>query len=472
MLQKNHATVGIQLALAMLVPAKGKSATEAGSRLAKKEQSSENQESVTAPPHLTGRWDFSRLFAVAADPDVVHDAEESAEEANHVVKDAWQLTVEAAKMTDQQKNDEQQQSADASDSGKFVPAPMTHEELRLWLQSFNAGPYALLKYKGDVPYKETREYAPKVLKYYEQDLSSKYDPYIEKAAAKYGLDPQLIRAIMKTESSFRNDTVSHAGARGLMQVMPIVWKDIKEKYNLDWEYSTGVFEPEKNIEVASAYLAWLRYDFLPRHFEAYDRHPDAPTILVRDHDRGVPDRKTPRVIAASDETTKRGVEVASAGEVKDLTDTSKSTATDTKEKAESTAKKIKGETAAVKEKVKSTAAKTETAKPESKTDNDSKKKAVADSGKKQPTEEQKAPVRGKVEITDARTDKTAAKSTSNGKTRVVMRGGNGSKVTVSVAKGKVSPSAEKAKRKGAGDSKRPEVASAVSKTRAEEDQGG
>src|SRR5690606_10228255 len=76
----------------------------------------------------------------------------------------------------------------------FQPKPMTHEEVRLWLQSFNAGPYACLKYKGDVPYRETQNYVPKVLKNYERITKTPYDEHIVKSARKYGLDPQMIRA--------------------------------------------------------------------------------------------------------------------------------------------------------------------------------------------------------------------------------------------------------------------------------------
>lgn len=199
-------------------------------------------------------------------------------------------------------------SADSllSEQNIHIPEPMKYDEARLWLQAFNAGPYALLRYKGTVPYRETRNYIPRVMKNYQRDLSkTPYEKYIVKSANKYGLDPQMIRAIMKTESDFRNKTVSHAGARGLMQVMPVVWSEIKKKYGLDWNYSKDVFEPEKNIEVACAYLAWLKYDFLPRHFEVFDADPKAPTILVRDRERGVPDRPTPRIVVDYPDADKR-----------------------------------------------------------------------------------------------------------------------------------------------------------------------
>ncbi len=173
--------------------------------------------------------------------------------------------------------------------------PMSYEQARLWLQAYNAGPNALLRNKGTVPYKETQNYVPKVMKFYAQDLSdTPYEELIVKTAHKYGLDPQMVRAVMKTESSFNPKTVSHAGARGLMQVMPIVWKHVSQRYDdvKQWDYSSNVFEPEKNIEVACAYLAWLRYDFLPRHFVAFEQPEPIPAALVRDN---APARKSARI---------------------------------------------------------------------------------------------------------------------------------------------------------------------------------
>ncbi len=51
-------------------------------------------------------------------------------------------------------------------------------------------------------------------------VSNEYDDLFRAAGARYGVDPALLKAVAWTESNFRPDAVSHAGAQGLMQIMP------------------------------------------------------------------------------------------------------------------------------------------------------------------------------------------------------------------------------------------------------------
>ena len=78
--------------------------------------------------------------------------------------------------------------------------------------------------------------------------NTNYDEIISKAAKKYSLEKRLIKAVIATESSFREMAVSHAGAQGLMQLMPQTAKRFKVKDS---------FDPEQNIDGGAQYLKFL-----------------------------------------------------------------------------------------------------------------------------------------------------------------------------------------------------------------------
>ena len=92
---------------------------------------------------------------------------------------------------------------------------------------------------------------------------------IETVSEAFGVDAALIRAVVHAESGFQPDAVSHAGARGLMQLMPGTAK----RFSV-----VDAFNPQQNITGGAAYLAWLLNEFegdLTRAIAAYNAGENA-----------------------------------------------------------------------------------------------------------------------------------------------------------------------------------------------------
>jgi soluble lytic murein transglycosylase-like protein len=96
-----------------------------------------------------------------------------------------------------------------------------------------------------------------------------YDGIIKRAAARNGVDPALVGALVRHESGFRTDAVSPAGAKGLMQLMPATAKDLGVEHP---------FDARENVEGGTRLLRGLidRYDGrLDLALAAYNAGPAA-----------------------------------------------------------------------------------------------------------------------------------------------------------------------------------------------------
>ncbi len=88
----------------------------------------------------------------------------------------------------------------------------------------------------------------------------KYAEYVEKYSDEYGVDPKLVYAVIKTESSFNPDAVSYADAQGLTQITPETFEWLKLKLGEENE-NLSLFDPETSIKYGAFFLSYLINEF-------------------------------------------------------------------------------------------------------------------------------------------------------------------------------------------------------------------
>ncbi|PTL85473.1 lytic transglycosylase domain-containing protein [Vitiosangium sp. GDMCC 1.1324] len=107
---------------------------------------------------------------------------------------------------------------------------------------------------------------------------------IVREARRNGVDPMLVVAVIRCESSFNNYAVSNVGAMGLMQVMPDTGSYLADRAGFKLQRHTNLFDSELNVELGTAYLADLieRFGTPERALVAYNAGPGlAKKILAR-----------------------------------------------------------------------------------------------------------------------------------------------------------------------------------------------
>lgn len=83
-----------------------------------------------------------------------------------------------------------------------------------------------------------------------------YEAALRREAARNDIDPMLAAGLIRQESTFQADAVSHAHAIGLMQLLPktarLLAKQLRVKYTKD-----KLFEPDYNVQLGSYYFKGL-----------------------------------------------------------------------------------------------------------------------------------------------------------------------------------------------------------------------
>lgn len=103
------------------------------------------------------------------------------------------------------------------------------------------------------PLSYTPAQAPATLSAGKHSSSTGFQEIIKKAAELYNLPEKLIKSVIKHESNFNPDAMSHAGATGLMQLMPSTARGLGVK---------NILDPFENVMGGSKYLRQMldRYD--------------------------------------------------------------------------------------------------------------------------------------------------------------------------------------------------------------------
>jgi soluble lytic murein transglycosylase-like protein len=101
----------------------------------------------------------------------------------------------------------------------------------------------------EVPYDEPPALAEATAEGPAQAMSATaYDPIIQNASIRYGVDPRLVKAVIQVESAYQPRARSAKGAMGLMQLMP----ETARQYQ-----ASNPYDPRSNIEAGTRYLKTL-----------------------------------------------------------------------------------------------------------------------------------------------------------------------------------------------------------------------
>lgn len=125
-----------------------------------------------------------------------------------------------------------------------------------------------------------------------------YRELVRREAEEWGIDPFMMAAIIRQESAFKADIVSHAGAIGLMQVMPPTGAQLARAHGPDGFTEASLTKPEVNLHLGAAFFVDMsrRYDNeLPLVLSAYNAGPTRATRWRRYPEASDPLRFTERI---------------------------------------------------------------------------------------------------------------------------------------------------------------------------------
>jgi len=152
-----------------------------------------------------------------------------------------------------------------------------------------------VSYKYHVPSSEILKYISKYSSNIEIEEAKLLADLIKKECKRYNLNPYLVLAIIKVESSFNPMAVSSKGAVGLMQMMPETARYIAPKKGINIDDESIIADPLVNVELGIYYFYNLlkRYNKLESALFAYNYGPTKFETLISREDSKV---KVPKYV--------------------------------------------------------------------------------------------------------------------------------------------------------------------------------
>jgi soluble lytic murein transglycosylase len=120
---------------------------------------------------------------------------------------------------------------------------------------------ALRALKRALPYAATASVKSIPLAYWRILFPEPYWETIKAESAKNNLDPYLVASLIRQESEFNPSVISYANAYGLMQLLPVVGKNMAKEEGISHFETFQLLDPAMNIRLGTRYLRQMLNKF-------------------------------------------------------------------------------------------------------------------------------------------------------------------------------------------------------------------
>ncbi len=143
---------------------------------------------------------------------------------------------------------------DRSDMQQWVALAETYKRLKDYGRAYRIYDTINQRFYRNVSYGEKLFILKERFPYY-------YDYLVDKYCRRYGLESELVFALIKQESAFNHKAHSYANAYGLMQLIPPTARDMARLAGIRLRSLNDLYDPDLNIHLGTLYLKQLNRRF-------------------------------------------------------------------------------------------------------------------------------------------------------------------------------------------------------------------